>query len=214
MKRLLLIGFTVGIFAAPIAAQAADSLVFTRTFVQRTDLVEQQSIPHGWPDSGQEFWVYNPMLPTCDWDIDDWQRWEASGTLTKNTSSIVSVCIVADDTRYSDPVTGQQGFNHRISITIGAANNNMMVTLSNDHGETWVVPATKSGNGYLWKTCIFDMTGYPNPLSWFPEIPDSNGGRGIASTYTLTLAGGVRDTRQVSARFVAGSEGNTHWGCP
>jgi hypothetical protein len=214
MKRtpILLILLAL-LMLVPASAQAAGPLVFLRTNLQGSAWIEQQSIPP-FPNCTDTTCVHYPYPPepplSCNWDVDDWSRFEAYGTQPKGATSSVSTCVVADG------YENYGGDNHRISVKVYAATPGMTVTLTNSQGLSWsMIPVYDSSlHLYLWTMCIFDRTGYPNPIDWYPVIAGSNGGTGIPVTYTLTLTAGDRDVRKVAAIFIDGSEGNTHWTCP
>ena len=216
--RLALVAFVL--LSAVPASAGPSTFVFRQDFQQVSSWIEQQSQPQ-FPDCTLTTCVHRPLPPepplNCHWDVDDWGRVEGFGTLPKLTSASGSTCVVADgyDHGHSPPGSPYWGQgDHRISVKVFAPRPDMTVTLSNSQGLSWNIPATPNGNGYAWLFCMYDMTGQPNPPSWYPVIPGTNGGTGIPVTYTLTLTAGSRDVRDVFAYFIDGSEGNTHWECP
>jgi hypothetical protein len=175
VKRLLAVMGAVALAAAlSFPANAGNEpLVFARDSIQRDQPVEQQSPDFFFgPGTHPETWVNNPT--PCSWDVDDHESLVGTGNVAASVSG--SLCVVSD---------GLYSFAHYevAQVSVHAATDNLTVTLSNDFGQSWVIPALGSGHSFTYVLCIAQIR--PGP---YPTIPDSNGGYGFIVTYTLTIA--------------------------
>lgn len=186
--RVLVAGVVLAIGATLLhPANAGNAgLVFTQDWVQIQQPVEQQSPDFfGGPGTHPETWVTNPT--PCDWDVDDAQSWAGSGAIAANASVSTSLCVVSD---------GLYSFAHYevAQASIHASTDRLVVTLSNDQGQSWLVPAAPSGHDFNYVLCLAQLR--PGP---YPTIDGSNGGYGIRVTYTLTITTTGHAARGVNA---------------
>lgn len=143
--------------------------------------------------------VYNTT--GCVWNDQDERTNIGTGDLTGTTSN--TICMVAD---YDDSSRGN--YPKHITFQIYAASDTLNIILSNDSGSVWyAAPSVKSGNKRKWELCVADPvadTGNVdeiNPLTYWPEIPGTNGGRGQIVNYALDITSTIRTTRKVVAYF-------------
>ena len=99
---------------------------------------------------------------------------------------------------------------HSVYVNVYAASDSLAVSLANDAGDVWQAgPSIASGNLRLWRLCVPDAVADradSPPFAFWPEVPDSNGGRAQRVTYTLSLTALGRRARDVTVFFeVAGS---------
>lgn len=143
----------------------------------------------------------------CVWNDQDELTLLGTGNLTGTTSQ--TVCLVAD---FDDSARGN--YPKRVIVQVYAPSDSLDVTLSNDAGHTWPITSRPSGNLRLWELCVPDPVAdlgnvdRLNPLTFWPEIPGTNGGRGQIVNYTLTLTSNQRTTRKVAAYFEVAQGGN------
>lgn len=202
MRRLLIafIG-AVALAAAvvvPATAKAHTPLVFVRDSVDHQQPVEQQSpnffdnscYPPYAPPCDPSTWVTNPT--DCDWDLDDHESWVGTGDMAARTTVVARSCQVSD---------GLTSFGHWEAATasVRASTPDLIVTVSNDFGQSWTVSPVGSGNSYSYTFCNTQTR--PGP---YPTIAGSNGGYGFIVTYTLSLTAGSKTVRNVSAVYQHG----------
>jgi hypothetical protein len=143
--------------------------------------------------------VYNTTR--CAWNDQDKVVNLGTGDLSSSTAN--TICLIAD---YDDSARGN--YPKHVTFQVYAASNTLDVTLANDFGNVWhSPPSVASGNKRLWELCIADPiadTGNVdeiNPLTYWPEVYGTNGGRGQIVNYTLTISSFQRTTRKVTAYF-------------
>lgn len=149
------------------------------------------------------------MAP-CAWnDQDDVMRrgdGYVEGTVTDR------VCLFAD---LDERCCGNRP--HSVYVNVYAASDSLQVSLANDAGHSWTAaPSIASGNQRLWRICVpdpvADRADSP-PFYYWPEVPDSNGGRAQRVTYTLSLTALGRRARDVIAFLEVAGSGPT-WAAP
>ncbi len=128
-------------------------------------------------------WVSNPT--NCAWDIDDVTT-AASGPgaqyLDAGVSTRGSLCVVSD---------GHYNFSgdpHAIFAGVGSPKPSLVVTVANDQGQSWTVQPVHSSYDHMYHYNWCHLDRYPYPVSWYPVIPNSNGGIGVVVTYTMTVS--------------------------
>ncbi|HSW85478.1 MAG TPA: hypothetical protein VLF79_02600 [Candidatus Saccharimonadales bacterium] len=152
----------------------------------------------------------------CAWNDENQIVYSGSGDISSSTSN--KLCLVAD---YDD--NGPSGaYPKTIIYKVYAPSNTLSVTLANDVGDRWnSPPAIKSGNQYLYQLCVEDPVaekgeiglGDVNGLNHWPEIPNTNNGRGQIVNYTITLTNLGRSTmHKVTASWEVGINGNARGG--
>lgn len=131
----------------------------------------------------------------CVWANTDDLADEGIGRLAAGGSSSDSLCVVTD-------YCTDSYCPHMIVVDVNSSTSSVRMTLSNDRGGSWSVPAPvrKSNNLYSYQLCIADplWTGDTNPAD-YPAIPGTNGGVGFVTTYTLTMT--AAKVSQVYAEF-------------
>lgn len=160
--------------------------------------VEQQS-PLPWDDATN---VVNPTV--CSWDVDDLHYIGGGGNLTANQPETATVCLIADGSSYDGPYAN----NKTVYATALSPSGDLDVTLTNSLGQTW--PADKvyypSNHRWSYTVCTVDLTGRPftNWADTYPEIPESNGGRGIRVDYTITVTAAKKQKATAEIRVQGG----------
>lgn len=110
------------------------------------------------------------------------------------------LCIVADYDGSYGPAN--KLYPKGIFVNVSAPRNTLVVSLDNDAGGHWNAgPSVAGGNRRLWRICTTDTVADGRPLSEWPEVPDSNGGRGQIVQYTLTVTSSTSRTRDVFSQF-------------
>lgn len=179
------------------AAQAArppggnEPLTFTLDWTSVGCTVEQQTIylygiEHRDDPCPGPFVVNNPTVGTadvCAWTVDDAQSYVGSGSVDKDTSTSASLCLIVDGTHW-----------HMVEYSVSAPTSDLVVTFNGT--DVTPVPA---GNRWLWTLCQYAPISGP-----FASIPDSNGGYGRRTDWTLMLSSPGRTTRSVSAMLKTG----------
>lgn len=121
----------------------------------------------------------------CLWDVDDY--WTAGGSSRKilaGDTNSVSVCLIAD-TRI--PFWG-------VRVWADAPTLDVSLTFE-PQGVTWHFSPEVFDRSWEWRGCLYGPF-YPWGLHTLPEIPDTNGGRGIMGAVTFTVT-------NTAERFVA-----------
>jgi hypothetical protein len=142
----------------------------------------------------------------CVWNDQDQIENLGWGDIASSTSN--TICLVAD----FDAI--QSSYPHIIVFKVYAPGDTLDVSLSNDVGNVWnSPPSTASGNQRLWQMCVVDPVADNanvgvSDLSYWPEIPGSNGGRGKIVNYTLHLTSTKGTTHKVFAYFEIGPNGS------
>ena len=206
MKILAVVFVVFFIFSAQAEAGPAQPLAWNPfRFNQQYDTpIEQQT--KGWLipcDDGtvgegqstcwadQSLWVRNPTLTNtypCVWDPDDHWRQDTipGGYLDSGVSVTLDACYILDWTwspnRYPDP-----GY---FGVSTRAPRVGLQLTICTDADTRIGVPcvtvgSVKVGNEWVSEACIeFNAAGN---IEDFPEIPNTNGGRGEFANVTVTL---------------------------
>ena len=125
----------------------------------------------------------------CVWNDADDALDAFTGKLSGGQTTQDSMCVVTD--------MCNDGFCPHMILFQVSGGNGLQVTLSNDRGGVWPSPPPVKG---VYQLCISDplWTGAQNTAD-YPAIPDTNGGVGFVTTYTLTVK--AARTTQVGAQL-------------
>jgi hypothetical protein len=134
----------------------------------------------------------------CAWNDQD-SILRAGGGYVEGTFTD-RLCIVADYDGSYGPAN--ELYPKGIYVNVSAPADTLAVSLDNDAGAHWDAGASvPDGNRRLWRVCVTDTVADGRPLSEWPEVPDSNGGRGQLVEYMLSVASLTSRTRDVYSRF-------------
>jgi hypothetical protein len=140
----------------------------------------------------------------CAWNDEDEIMNLGRGDITGSTSD--TICMVAD--LASNPTDYPKNIIYKV---YAPSNSALDVTLSNDAGNSWASPpSVLAGNQRLWQMCVADPVALnagintPSELTYWPEIPGTNGGHGKIVNYTLHITSLKGTTHKVSASYEVG----------
>ena len=148
------------------------------------------------PVCDQSLWVNNTT--GCVWRATD-DGASVTGTGYVQGSVSGSVCMISDWEAF--PNWGGEPI--PVSVGVYAPSDTLRVTLSNNLGVSWNVPAVPNGRDFQYVLCAHDNT--PGP---YPPVPGSNGGIGTRVLWTVTVTS-VKRTSNVRATLQVG---NGIWG--
>ena len=135
--------------------------------------------------------------------MDDETDNQGTGTVAAGSTVSATLCHVIDKDAIPGGVAGDPS---RIEVDVLAPKNGLTVVLSNSFGQSVPVqPAAVSG-GFEWKFCGHAYT--PGP---YPAIPNSNGGVGLQTDWTLSITAGSQSVRSVFAVLQEGGFLNPLW---
>jgi len=186
-----LVSLALGLVLVIVAPTLAQAGPFAWTIVDKqiACVVEQQSAGGPGDPCPDPTVVNNPL--DCTWDRDDIWIDSASGGLKEAVS--VTICGVSDSTDFS----GKKD----MWALVYSKRADLTVALGDSTGRSWTATPVWNGSQYKYAICTLDNI--PGP---FTEIPGSNGGVGLAVTYTLTTSSPSRTN--VTASF---SDGDGIW---
>jgi hypothetical protein len=143
----------------------------------------------------------------CAWNDQDAIVNLGTGNLSGSTSN--TICLVAD---YDD--TSHAQYPKTIAFRVYAASDTLDISLSNDAGNRWHAPPSRAdGSNRVWEMCVTDPVAdaanvSESNLSYWPEIPGTNGGRGKIVNYTLNVTSLAKTTRKFNAYFEVAHSGS------
>lgn len=132
----------------------------------------------------------------CLWTIDSHEEWQAPpATLDAGASASASGCLVADDAW------------HVASVIVHAASADLSVSIQfSPQAQSYAVTPVAVVGGYEYKGCVYGPT-YAT-VSALPEIAGSNGGHGVVTQVTVSVANGTgHAVRKVDAEAEVASHG-------
>ena len=141
--------------------------------------------------------VYGDLNSFCPWNDQDYLTKRGSGSISGTTTG--SICLVAD---YDDTSNvSSSNYPKQIAFTVQAQTNTLVVSLTNDQGDSWTATPIKDGKYQKWQLCVTDPVAdrHNSVLSSYPEISGSNGGRGQIVNYFLNIKSLTRTTQNVTA---------------
>jgi hypothetical protein len=195
---------------APVARATSGQLplAFSTVYLERQAPVEQQT--PGWllpcpidePNCAYDraLWVVNPS--GCPWDADDSLTRSSNGygSITAGSTVTDEICAIEDQTEAESPTW------RYASIKLYSSSPNLTVKITINPGETVTAALPtwrKDQRVYEYYLCV-NMPGYwrfQNSPLW-QQIPGSNGGEGVPTTVTLTLANyGTRDATKTAGSW-------------
>ena len=183
MKLLPLALLTALLLVMPASAGPPGVTELITSDLSITGPIVQQS-----PDPCTEATCIRNPTTTCLWNVDD--RWTAGAVARKigaGISASGSVCLIADN---HVPFWGARVWAEKgdLRVTLHFEPQNVTFRLDPVQWDTKV---------WVWKGCMFGPY-YPG-WNVLPEIPDSNGGRGMLGSVTFTVT-------NTSSRFIANPE--------
>jgi hypothetical protein len=213
MRRRLLTG--LALVAAVLAAgesgaksSSNDAFRLDLVWEQTDTIIELQSIPWGFPDSGQEQWVHRSAATRdCFWDSDDHARYLAPtrSTLAAAATYTLSRCVVADDPAYPNYaffyglVLESPSANLRVSITVTTANMSYTHTLT----------PTAEANMFVYRGCLGGpVYEYSQDVVGFPG---TNGGTGVPAVVTFTVTNPTKRAARISTSGALIAQGDYHF---
>lgn len=142
--------------------------------------------------------VTNPT--SCLWTIDDhWQADTAGfdGYLDPGASAVASHCLIADTAL------------HIMGVAVSAPSDGLEVTVTyQPQNVTFTLTARPDGRAVEWRGCVVGPR--YSELSVLPEIPDSDGGRGVQGDVTVTVTNmSGRRVRHIGGTLEFGSSGSS-----
>ena len=219
LKRILISLTLLGLISAQPVMARPTPWTWTQTWQVIQQPVEQESPDFCDPTtnqcsgarctiSGTDTCVYNPT--NCGWDSDDSEQWQGFGTVVKNESHSLSWCVIADG------YDGAGGDQHRIQARIFSQTPDVTISFTNDYGVSYPQPVPiLSGKNFIWLYCERDITDQGKPISYYPVIPNSNGGTGEIVNYTLNVTtGAIKGSASLQVNTSAGNSGPNDLGCP
>ena len=184
LATLILIVFCISV--SSVSALPPQPLTFQTEFQNIMSVLDHQGT---YPDPDTSGWVHNTT--GCIWNDADQRFRRGDGNLAANVTKTDSMCLVADG-------VSNTFFPHVVQVNIYAPSNSLTVLLSNSDGDVWQAgPSVKSGNQRLWKICVVDPVA--TRYSVWPEVPDTNGGVGLITNYTLQIDNSAKTTRNIVA---------------
>lgn len=206
MRKIVVAVVLAGMMAtvSPVSA-APQALEFDLFGRQQDTYVEQQSpavfnhqSPESWLDFCPEECVKN--ITTCNWDVDDHEDYHAGGTLQANTTISITDCIVWD---------GAYNWAHyeKIQAHVHGKTAGWSAELTNSLGESWPLEPVYDSAQRNYSATVCLSIRRDHPVDGYPEIPGTNGGRGIPVDYTLSMTGGTRAVRDVVGILHLGARG-------
>ena len=148
--------------------------------------------------------VYNTT--GCAWNDQDKIVNRGAGSVTGAVEN--TICMVAD---FDD--SGRGNYPKNVLLWV-AGPETLQVWITNDVGDSWTATSAAYGSQRLWELCISDPVADAanvdgdNPLTFWPEIPNTNGGRGKIVNYTLHIRSTKNTARKVEAYFEVAQSGN------
>lgn len=136
----------------------------------------------------------------CAWNDQD-TILRAGGGYVEGTFTD-QLCLVADYDGSFGP--SNELYPKGIYVNVSAPSNTLAVSLDNDAGGHWEAgPSVANGNRRLWRLCVTDPVAFQvqSSLSEWPEVPNSNGGRGQIVNYTLNVTSLTSRSRDVFSQF-------------
>lgn len=140
----------------------------------------------------------------CVWNDEDYQLDTAGGKLAAGQSSTDTLCLVTD-------MCHDGACPHTVQVQVANSSQVLNVQLSDTNGNVWIASPVKGSTlqpavkGYVWQLCVADPLW--NVYTNWPVIPDTNGGVGIITHYTLTVT--ASKTTNPSGYFEIGMH---NWG--
>lgn len=187
MKMLLVAALAVAALVLPASGAAhkpvagSDPLAWTRFYTNVMSWNDLQSTSANT--------VYNRT--GCVWNDMDETADRTTGRLGTGQTTSDSMCLITD--YCSD------GFCPHMVLFEVDGGSGLQVTLTSDRGGVWQsLPPVKSGGSQVYELCVADPVWLSYPTD-YPPIPDSNGGVGYLTRYTLRVS--ASKTSQVEAWF-------------
>jgi hypothetical protein len=157
--------------------------------------------------SGQRT-IRNPT--DCAWNDQDDIADQGSGSLRAGETTTRTLCLIAD---YDDSGCPTCIFPKAIVANVYASRGSLAsVKLTNDRGNSWTFTPDSKGTV---AACVadpvadlFNVAIGGDLSTTYPEVPGSNGGRGLQVNYTLTITAAKRISSLMAYLEIHGGGGN------
>lgn len=141
----------------------------------------------------------------CAWGDEDDLADTAYGKLSAGQTVTDTLCVVTD-------WCNDGACPHTILYQATDTSRSLSVTLTDDRGHVWTADPVRQDKRYVWQLCFLDpLSPAGGSYTDYPPIPDTNGGVGFVTQYTLHVTA-LKTTNAFAGLEVAqnGLYGYTH----